>query len=347
MMNFFSSATTAANNNPSANAPNNYTNYNNNNNSNYYHGRENGNGAIPMMNGMGGGENGYTLGAAGGGYPIGQQQQHQQQQSFGRSRQHTNASDAASDISGSGGGGGAVPYFSRLDHAEYNELQQQKEALESMRARLKRMEEMNMDLEFRLQDQGRQCMAAEKECLAIKKEWSQKCQLLENEIKKWKNECDAQISKTEKMKEHLSRTERELYGILQKKYEYVKRGGAGGGPAPGGGAGGPGSTTSRDSKERAAAGAGAGSSHSVGAGVGFPRTESRGTLLEETVDVTSADNDIVVRLIRYLFRFVDDDGCYVLYRKLYLNSRGLGWYRILRISWACEEVIKELSLMRW
>jgi chromosome segregation ATPase len=155
------------------------------------------------------------------------------------------------------------------DKEDRHEMQQQKELLESMKARMKRLENMNMDLERRLQDQGRQCMAAERECLLIKKEWSQKCQQLEQEIEKWKNECDGQILKTEKMKEHLSRTERELYGILQKKYEFKR--------PPG-------------SKDKQATGP-AGTGGSVPA---LSHSESRGTLLEETVDVTANDNDYIV-----------------------------------------------------
>ena len=108
------------------------------------------------------------------------------------------------------------------ENNEISELQQSRETIETMKSRMKRLEEMNLDLEYRLQDQGRQCMAAERECFEIRKEWSQKCQLLELEIKKWKDECHAQQLKTEKMKDHLSRTERELYGILQKKYDFMR-----------------------------------------------------------------------------------------------------------------------------
>ena len=45
-----------------------------------------------------------------------------------------------------------------------------------------------MDLESRLEDQAKQCMAVEKECIAIDRSWREKAEGLENEIKDWKEE---------------------------------------------------------------------------------------------------------------------------------------------------------------
>jgi hypothetical protein len=146
-----------------------------------------------------------------------------------------------------------------------------------MKTRMKRLEDMNLDLEYRLQDQGRQCMTAEKECFEIRKEWSQKCQSLELEIKKWKDECHAQQLKTEKMKDHLSRTERELYGILQKKYDFIRNQGPSGGGAPSGAA-------------NASNGNSSGSGPTT-ALLSGSNSRSTGHGLSQVVDVTSGDAD--------------------------------------------------------
>ena len=97
-----------------------------------------------------------------------------------------------------------------------------------------------MDLESRLEDQAKQCMAVEKECIAIDRSWREKAEGLENEIKDWKKKNDTQENKTNRLREHLSRSEKELYGILQRKYELMRgpgRGGPSGLTGVGGGAG--------------------------------------------------------------------------------------------------------------
>jgi len=77
-------------------------------------------------------------------------------------------------------------------------------------------------LEYRLEDQAKQCMAVEKECLELEREWKTRCETLENEICNWKNEYEILKSKGDRLRGHLSRTERELYGILQRKYELTR-----------------------------------------------------------------------------------------------------------------------------
>jgi hypothetical protein len=84
------------------------------------------------------------------------------------------------------------------------------------------LEKINVDLEYRLEDQAKQCMAVEKECLEIEREWKKRCECLENEISDWKNEYEILKSKGDRLRGHLSRTERELYGILQRKYELTR-----------------------------------------------------------------------------------------------------------------------------
>ena len=65
-------------------------------------------------------------------------------------------------------------------------------------------------------------MLAEKECMTIKREWASKCESLQNEIDHWKNEHNAEQLKSAKLREQNSRTERELYRILQRKYELMR-----------------------------------------------------------------------------------------------------------------------------
>ena len=65
-------------------------------------------------------------------------------------------------------------------------------------------------------------MSVEKECLEIEMKWKEHSELLEKEIEKWKKSYELEKTKTEKLREHLSRTERELYGILQRKYELIR-----------------------------------------------------------------------------------------------------------------------------
>lgn len=65
-------------------------------------------------------------------------------------------------------------------------------------------------------------MDVEKECMAIKREWASKCELLQAEIEHWKNEHLLEQTKSTKLREQNSRTERELYRILQRKYELMR-----------------------------------------------------------------------------------------------------------------------------
>jgi hypothetical protein len=65
-------------------------------------------------------------------------------------------------------------------------------------------------------------MEVEKECVAIERKWKAKCDSLEKEILNWKEQFEAQKLKGDRLREHLSRTERELYGILQRKYELIR-----------------------------------------------------------------------------------------------------------------------------
>lgn len=117
------------------------------------------------------------------------------------------------------------PLFERqLDTNEYEELQQQKQIIDNLQQRVTNLEKINVDLEYRLEDQAKQTMSVEKECLTLERRWNEHSEELEGEINKWKAAFEAEKVRGERLREHLSRTERELYGILQRKYEFIRGG---------------------------------------------------------------------------------------------------------------------------
>jgi hypothetical protein len=114
------------------------------------------------------------------------------------------------------------PLFERMGTEEYAQLQDCRLIIDSLQQRVHDLERINLDLEFRLEDQAKQCMEVEKECVSIERSWKAKCTALEKEISNWKLQFEAQKLKGDRVREHLSRTERELYGILQRKYELIR-----------------------------------------------------------------------------------------------------------------------------
>lgn len=120
------------------------------------------------------------------------------------------------------------PLFERMGTEEYAQLQDCRQIIDSLQQRVHDLERINLDLEFRLEDQAKQCMEVEMECVTIDRSWKAKCKVLEKEIANWKQQFEAQKLKGDRVREHLSRTERELYGILQRKYELLR--GPGGRP---------------------------------------------------------------------------------------------------------------------
>ena len=136
------------------------------------------------------------------------------------------------NFSGKGEAEGDAPLFERMGAVD--ELQKYRQVIDALQSRVQDLERINIDLESRLEDQAKQCMAVERECIAIERTWRDKADGLEEEIKDWKKKNDTQELKTNRLREHLSRTEKELYGILQRKYELMRGPGRGmAGPPPG------------------------------------------------------------------------------------------------------------------
>lgn len=121
------------------------------------------------------------------------------------------------------------PLFEREIGDDYAELQHARIILEQQQQRILKLEKINMDLEVRLEEQAKQSMAVEAECIAIDRKWAARCQKLEDEIAKWKKECEKEQHRNGQLREQLSRTEKELYVILQRSYE-LRRGQPGAGP---------------------------------------------------------------------------------------------------------------------
>jgi hypothetical protein len=114
-------------------------------------------------------------------------------------------------------------------------------------------------------------MLVEKECISLERKWRAKCELLEKDTETWKREYESEKQKSEKLREHLSRTERELYSILQRKYELMRSGQGGRPPTGLGGGGGAGSSISNG-----IAGAGGGANGNRG-GNGLKRDSAFGS----------------------------------------------------------------------
>ena len=158
-----------------------------------------------------------------------------------------------------GGGDRDTPFFERIGAVE--EIQRYKRAVELLQSRVGDLERINTDLEYRLEDQAKQCMTVEKECISLERKWRAKCELLEKDTETWKREYESEKQKSDKLREHLSRTERELYSILQRKYELMRtgpQGGRGGGGAASSSGAGAGAGAGRDGKSGLGSGDGGG-----------------------------------------------------------------------------------------
>jgi hypothetical protein len=130
------------------------------------------------------------------------------------------------------------PLFERtMPNDEYSEFQQLRNIIDGLTQRISKLEKINVDLEARLEDQAKQSMAVETELIAMERSWRAKCENLNQEISKWKLEYEGEKLKNNKLRDHLTNTEREVYTILQRKHELMR--GGGGTMGPGGAAGGP------------------------------------------------------------------------------------------------------------
>jgi hypothetical protein len=136
--------------------------------------------------------------------------------------------DIRFDRSGSGHSTENTPFFERIGNEEFNELHHCKSIIESQQIRLNRLEKINVDLEYRLEEQAKISMDIEKECISIEGNMKKCIDERDIEIAKAIKAFESEKKKGDRLRVHLSRTEKELYGILQRKYEIMR------GPAVGG-----------------------------------------------------------------------------------------------------------------
>lgn len=118
--------------------------------------------------------------------------------------------------------------FERLETNEFLEQQENRKSKEALQTRVTDLEKIIVDLENRLEEQAKINIQVEKECIDIERVWRGKYLTLEEEVDEWKKKFHQQEQKGDRLREHLSRTERELYGLLQRKYQIMRGPGAGG-----------------------------------------------------------------------------------------------------------------------
>lgn len=193
---------------------------------------------------------------------------------------------------------GDAPLFERMTAAD--ELQKCRQIIDALQSRVQDLERINMDLESRLEDQAKQCMAVERECTAVGRSWKEKNEVLEKEIEEWKKKNAIQEMKTNKLREHLSRTEKELYGILQRKYELMRgpgRGSLGPGPGGPGSAGGP--------RPSGPTGPGAQGTGQLGDGMSMSRDSRSSIFQEEAYSTNQARQPQEIRQRRMMASLTD------------------------------------------
>lgn len=126
-----------------------------------------------------------------------------------------------------------TPLFERIENSDYAELQDNRKMKEALQQRVSELEKIIVDLERRLEEEAKLCVQVEKDSMEIERVWKAKCAAMEQDVEEWKKKCHQQELKGDRLREHLSRTERELYGLLQRKYQIMRgpTGSTGVGPA--------------------------------------------------------------------------------------------------------------------
>lgn len=130
------------------------------------------------------------------------------------------------DIEAYGGG-----FFDRLSHSvssmprdtyDCAELQDCRTHLRLCAARIQELQNLNVDLEARLEAQANEYIKLETDAAESQARWKAQYEALENECEMWRQSHSQLEAKNIKLREQLMRTERELRGILQKKYDFME-----------------------------------------------------------------------------------------------------------------------------
>ena len=126
------------------------------------------------------------------------------------------------------------PLFERqMNNDEYTEYQQLRGIIDGLHQRIAKLEKINTDLENRLEEQAKESLQVETDYINLDRAWKEKSEILSQEILKWKMEYEAEKIKNNRLRDHLSNTEKELYTILQRKHELMRGPASMKGPHPG------------------------------------------------------------------------------------------------------------------
>lgn len=108
------------------------------------------------------------------------------------------------------------------DTYDYAELQDCRTHLRLCAARIQELESINVDLEARLENQAQEYHKLESDAAESQALWRAQYEKLENECE-LQSQTNAQLEQqNHKLRDKLLRTERELHGILQKKYDFME-----------------------------------------------------------------------------------------------------------------------------
>ncbi|OQR96453.1 hypothetical protein ACHHYP_15776 [Achlya hypogyna] len=103
-----------------------------------------------------------------------------------------------------------------------NELQDTKKALEAQTRRHNDLEYVNEDLERRLEYEARERINMEAARAEDERRWeAERAKLLE-EARNWERKCEEEARRRAVIEERLRRSDKELYRMLQKKYDIEK-----------------------------------------------------------------------------------------------------------------------------
>lgn len=105
---------------------------------------------------------------------------------------------------------------------DYAELQDCRTHLRLCAQRIAELEAINVDLEARLEAQANEYIRLETDAAESQARWKTQYEALENECDMWRQSNSHLDLKNHKLKDQLLRTERELHGILQKKYDFIE-----------------------------------------------------------------------------------------------------------------------------
>ena len=124
-------------------------------------------------------------------------------------------------------GGRQSGFFDRIsgsvprDAYDIAELQDCRQHLRMCAERIAELESMNIDLENRLESQANDSIRFETEATESQRRWKEQYEALEKECEMWRQSNSQLELKNHQLRNQLLRTERELHGILQKKYEFM------------------------------------------------------------------------------------------------------------------------------